>query len=217
MNTIQLMKQRVRECEMNGVSVLCYAEAILAGLADFSDQPGRFAIRTSDGQLASVLAPLTSEMVTSIIGFTELGCNGALYNAAAVFQYGRVVGLCRKVHPALRRSVYSPGSEAPVFRAGELTFGVVICNDSNYPELARRMAVQGASALFIPTNNSLPNERASLKVNAAARSRDVALATENRLWVIRADMAGCNGNLTCFGCSQIIDPQGNVVQQACVG
>ena len=58
MNAIQLMKQRVRECEMNGVSVLCYAEAILAGLADFSDQPGRFAIRTSDGQLASVLAPL---------------------------------------------------------------------------------------------------------------------------------------------------------------
>ncbi|MBV9081361.1 MAG: carbon-nitrogen hydrolase family protein [Acidobacteriaceae bacterium] len=93
----------------------------------------------------------------------------------------------------------------------------MICNDSNYPELARRMAVQGASALFIPTNNSLPNERASLKVNAAARSRDVALATENRLWVIRADMAGRNGNLTCFGCSQIIDPQGNVVQRACVG
>jgi len=79
------------------------------------------------------------------------------------------------------------------------------------------MAVQGESALFIPTNNSLPNERASLKVNAVARSRDVALATENQLWVIRADLAGRNGNLTCFGCSQIIDPQGNVVQQACVG
>ena len=72
----------------------------------------------------------------------------------------------------------------------------MICNDSNYPELARRMAVQGESALFIPTNNSLPNERASLKVNAVARSRDVALATENQLWVIRADLAGRNGNLT---------------------
>ncbi|MBV9610914.1 MAG: carbon-nitrogen hydrolase family protein [Acidobacteriaceae bacterium] len=162
-------------------------------------------------------ARFRSRAVISIIGFTELGCNGALYNTAAVFQYGRVAGLCRKIHPVLRRSVYSPGSETPVFRAGELTFGVVICNDSNYPELARRMAVQGASALFIPTNNSLPNQRASLKVNAAARSRDVALATESQLWVIRADLAGRNGNLTCFGCSQIIDPRGNVVQQACVG
>jgi predicted amidohydrolase len=93
----------------------------------------------------------------------------------------------------------------------------VICNDSNYPELARRMAVQGASALFIPTNNGLPNERASLKVNAAARSTDVALATENRLWVVRADMAGRNGKLTCFGCSEIVDPKGKLVQQARLG
>jgi hypothetical protein len=73
MAAIQLMQQRVRECEMNGVSVLCCAEAILGGLADFSDQPGRFAIRTDDGQLASVLALLTSETVTSILGFTEFG------------------------------------------------------------------------------------------------------------------------------------------------
>ena len=46
--------------------VLCCPEAILGGLADFSNHPGRLAIRTDDGQLASVLAPLASETVTSI-------------------------------------------------------------------------------------------------------------------------------------------------------
>ncbi|MBV9081362.1 MAG: hypothetical protein JOZ62_01700 [Acidobacteriaceae bacterium] len=115
MGAIQLIQQRVRQCETDGVSVLCCPEAILGGLADFSDQPGRFAIRTDNGQLASVLAPLTSETVTSIVGFTELSSDGALYNAAAVFQCGRVTGLYRKIRPALRRSVYSPGSETPVF------------------------------------------------------------------------------------------------------
>lgn len=35
-------------------------EAILGGPADFNDDPGRFAIRTDDGQLASVLAPQAS-------------------------------------------------------------------------------------------------------------------------------------------------------------
>ena len=95
-----------------------------------------------------------------------------------------------------------------------MTFGIVICNDSNYPELARRMAAQGATALFIPTNNGLPNGRAALELNAAARSTDIALATENRFWVIRADVAARNGKLTCFGCSEIVDPQGNVVQEA---
>ena len=90
-----------------------------------------------------------------------------------------------------------------MFRAGELTSGIVICNDSNYPELTRCMAAQNASVLFIPTNNSLPNGRASLGLNAAARSTDVALATQHRIWVIRADIVGRNGKLTSFGCSEI--------------
>jgi predicted amidohydrolase len=192
------MQQCVRECETIGVSVLCFPEAMLGGLADFSDNPGRLAIRTKDGQLSAVLEPLASDTVTSIVGFTELGHGGALYNAAAVYQRGRVRGLYRKIHPAIRRSVYSPGSETPVFRAGDLTFGIAICNDSNYPELARCMAVQNAAALFIPTNNGLPNERASRELNAAARSTDVALAIQNRIWVIRADIVGRNGKLRCF-------------------
>jgi predicted amidohydrolase len=212
--SIGRMQQCVRDCETNGISVLCFPEAILGGLADFSDDPRGLAIRTSDGQLTAVLEPLASDTVTSIIGFTELSNDGALYNAAAVYERGRVTGLYRKIHPAIRQSLYSPGSETPVFRAGDLTFGIVICNDSNYPELARCLTVQNAAALFIPTNNSLPNGRASLGLNAAARSTDVALATQHRIWVIRADIVGRNGKLTCFGCSEIVDPEGNVIQEA---
>ena len=91
-----------------------------------------------------VLAPLTSDTVTSIVGFTELADDDQLYNAAAVFHRGRVTGLYRKLHPAIRRSVYSAGSATPVFRVGELTFGIVICYDSTFSEPARAMAAQGA-------------------------------------------------------------------------
>lgn len=212
LEVIELIRRRVRQCEANGISVLCCAEAILGGLADFNDNPSRLAIQTV--QLASVLMPLASETVTSILGFTELGGDGALYNAAAVFQRGCVTGVYRKIHPAIRRSLYAAGCETPVFRAGELTFGIVICNDSNYLDLAGRMKAQGAMALFIPTNNSLPNERASLALNASARSTDILLATENRTWVIRADVVGRNSTLTSFGCSEIVTPQGKVVQEA---
>jgi predicted amidohydrolase len=97
---------------------------------------------------------------------------------------------------------------------GELTFGILICNDSNHPDLARRMVALGATALLIPTNNTLPNERTSLAVNAAARATDIRLATENRVWVIRADVAGRSGHLSCFGCSEIVDQQGNVIREA---
>jgi predicted amidohydrolase len=100
---VRLIQERVRECETKGVSVLCCPEAILGGLADYSDNLARIAIRTDGRQLESVLAPLASDRVTVIAGFTEHGLDGALYNAAAVFQRGQVTGLYRKIHPALRR------------------------------------------------------------------------------------------------------------------
>ena len=106
-------------------------------------------------QLHRVLAPRASETVTSIISFTELA-DDRLYSAAAVFHLGRVAGLYRKLHPAIRRSVYSAGTQTPVFRVGGLTLGIVICNDSTFSEPAKAIAVQGATALFIPTNNGLP-------------------------------------------------------------
>lgn len=216
LNVISSIQQRVRECEAKNISVLCCPEAVLGGLADFSDDPTRLAIRTDNGQLASVLMPLASDTVTCIVGFTELSCTGELYNAAAVVCGGRVVGVYRKIHPAIRRSIYSAGSEMPVFRVGGLTFGILICNDSNFPELAKRAASKGAAALFIPTNNCLPNDRASPDLNAAARRVDIVRATENGVWVIRSDVAGNNGKLTSFGCSEIVDPRGNVVHETCL-
>jgi predicted amidohydrolase len=137
---------------------------------------------------------------------------GRLYNSAAVFHKGSVIGLYRKVHPAINRSIYDAGDQMPVFRVGGLTFGIVICNDSNYPELARVMASQGATALFIPTNNALPPEKAD--VLARARSIDIALAKENNIWVIRADLSGRTNGMVSYGSSGIVDPHGNVRQSA---
>jgi 5-aminopentanamidase len=96
------------------------------------------------------------------VGFTEVTGTGRLYNTATVFHKGSVVALYPKLYPAINRSVYDAGHRMPVFQIGRLTFGIVICNDSNYPEPARVMASQGATALFIPTNNGLPPEKADV-------------------------------------------------------
>ena len=109
MHVLGLIERQVRLCETEGITVLCCPEAILGGLADYGDNPNMFAIRSDNGQLDSVLAPLASNTVTSIIGFSELASDGTLYNAAAIFERGRVLGLYRKIHPAIRRSVYAAG------------------------------------------------------------------------------------------------------------
>jgi predicted amidohydrolase len=212
LDALDLIRVRVKQCEAEGVSILCCPEAILGGLADYHPSPTQFAIAAD--RLDSVLAPLASDTVATIIGFTELADGGRLYNSAAIFQRGSAAGVYRKLHPAIHRSVYDAGREVPVFHVGELTFGIVICNDSNYPEPARLMAAQGATALFVSTNNGLPPKRASADVAGQARNVDIATAVESRMWVIRADVAGRTDQLVSYGSSAIVSPDGVVLQSA---
>lgn len=213
MDALGLIRARVEWCEAEGVSILCCPEAILGGLADNAEDPAQFAIGVGE-QLESVLAPIASDRVTTILGFTELADGRRLYNSAAVYERGAVTGIYRKLHPAINCSVYAAGSSVPVFLVGDLTFGIVLCNDSNYDEPARRMAAQGATVLFVPTNNGLPQEKARPEIVAEARDVDIARAVENGMWVIRADVAGCNDELVSYGSSGIVDPRGTVVWSA---
>jgi predicted amidohydrolase len=214
MDALDLIRTRVRACEAEGVAILCCPEAIVGGLADQIDEPSRLAISVRNGQLEAALAPLASDVTTTILGFTELGEDGRLYNAAAVFHRGAVAGIYRKLHPAIRQSVYRAGSHVPVFRVGALTCGIVICNDSNSPELASQMASRGATVLFVPTNNALPPQKGGAEITTEARRVDVATAIANGMWVIRADVAGQTAELTSHGSSAIVDPQGTVVRAA---
>ena len=212
MEAIELIRDRVASCESERVDILCCPEAVLGGLADNADRPADLAIDAERGQLDVVLAPLASDTVTTIVGFTESCGVGQLYNSAAVFHKGAVVGIYRKLHPAIRRSIYNAGDRRPVFTVGGLTFGIIICNDSNYSEPARVMAAQGAAAIFVPTNCALPVEKADVVVDA--RNADSALARDNGVWVIRADVAGRTADLVSYGSSAIVDPRGTVLQSA---
>jgi len=209
-----LIRERVEWCEAEGVGILCCPEGVLGGLADYAPRPTDIAIDVESGGLEAALAPLASEKVTTILGFTEIDSGGRLYNSAAVFHKGAVVGLYRKLHPAIRRSVYAAGDELPVFRVGGLTFGILICGDSNYADAAKIMASRGATALFVPTNNGLPPAKAGPEVVDEARSADMARAMENNVWVIRADVAGRTESLVSYGSSGIVDPDGAVVRTA---
>jgi predicted amidohydrolase len=212
MEAIDLIRTRVAWCESENVEILCCPETVLGGLADNAARPADFAIDVESGQLSAALAPLASDTVTTILGFTEMSGTGEFYNSAAVFHNGAVIGVYRKLYPAIRKSICRAGDRRPVFRVGALTFGIIICNDSNYSEPARTMANQGATALFVPTNCALPVEKAD--VVGDARNADIALARDNGVWVIRADVAGRNGDLVSYGSSAIVDPDGTVLQSA---
>ena len=72
------------------------------------------------------------------------------------------------------------------------------------------MAAQGARVLFVPTNNALPAAVDAGQLAADARRVDIARATENGTWIVRADVAGKSGTLMSAGSSGIVRPDGSV-------
>lgn len=202
----------VARCEAEGVSILCCPEAVLGGLADYAPAPAAIAIAVRC--LDAILAPLSSPRVTTIVGFTELAPDGHLFNSAAVWHRGQLAGVYRKHHTAIRKSVYTPGVAAPVFHAAGLTFGVLLCRDTLFPEPAATLAAQRAAVLFIPTNNGLPGHRSGPALAADATAAGAALARRHGVWAVRADVCGSKGELTAHGSTSIIGPDGTVLQQA---
>jgi 5-aminopentanamidase len=214
MDVIDLIRAQLDWCEANGVEILCCPEAVIGGLADYASNRADIAIDVAAGQLDTLLAPLASDRVTTIIGFTETDRSSRLYNSAAVWHRGSILGIYRKLHPAINKSIYTAGGQTPVFTVGELTFGIIICNDSNYPEPARIMAAQGATALFVPTNNGLNPTKAGQELLFRTRAVDIALAIENKVAIIRADVAGRTETLVSYGSTEIVDRNGAVLQSA---
>jgi 5-aminopentanamidase len=207
---LDLIREQIVWCESAGVEILCCPEGVLGGLADYATRPRAMALDAKRGGLSEALGPLISDTVTTILGFTEIDRRDRLYNSTAVFHKGSVIGVYRKLYPAINQSIYQAGDKTPVFTVGDLTFGILICRDSNYCEPARQMASQGAAALFVPTNNGLPSNRAEPEIISDARSTDIARAIENGVSVIRADVAGRGAGLVSYGSSAIVDPEGTV-------
>lgn len=213
-DAIPRIAAKVRWCESNGVDVLCCPEGALGGLADYAPVPADIAVSVESGQLLTLLRPLVSDHVTTILGFTELGSEGLLYNSAAILHRGTVLGVYRKLHPAINKSVYAAGDQRPVFKLSNVTFGILLCRDSMFSEPARTMAAQGATLLFVPTNTGLPPGKAGPELIDETRACDLTRAVENSAFVVRADVVGNSGWLISHGATAVTAPDGSLIQSA---
>ena len=209
---IASLRACVRACEAQNVSILCCPEGAIGGLADYVADPA--AIAVPHDSLTTVLAPIASTTVTTVVGVTEQGGANQWYNTAVVYSRGEVCGLYRKHHPAIRRSRYTAGNETPVFVVEGLTIGILICRDSTDRHLAAALVARGATVLFIPTNNAMPADRGGPALAAEARSIDRQHARALGIPIVRADVIGDWQGLRSEGASAITTPNG---EQVCAG
>jgi predicted amidohydrolase len=204
------------------------AGADLAVLPEFTDYLGPSAglpkPEPLDGEYATFFADAARELSMWVHAgsFHEIGPEpGRCYNTSPVFdRTGALAGVYRKIH---LYDVEIPGRvsyhESATVAAGEswtvvgvdgLNVGLSICYDLRFPELYRRLAVDGAAGLLVvPAAFMLHTGRDHWEVLLRAR------AIENQCYVVAAAQIGDHEpGRTCFGRSMIIDPWGTVLAQA---
>jgi predicted amidohydrolase len=100
----------------------------------------------------------------------------------------------------------APGQRLVVADLPEFELGMSVCFDLRFPELYRKLAVEGATVLAIPSAFNAATGRAHWEVLVRAR------AIENHAFVIAAAQVGttAEGNAT-HGHSLIIGPWGDVI------
>lgn len=136
--------------------------------------------------------------------------NGTIYNTAYVIDQGEVVGSYRKLHlfSTMREDQYlGAGNQALVADTSVGKLGIAICYDLRFPELFRKLSLEGAEIICLPAEWPKPRQE-HWKTLLRAR------AIENQLFVIAANCCGIQGKFDFFGLSQLISPLGNILQIA---
>lgn len=144
----------------------------------------------------------------------------SVYNCAVVFgPDGGMRARYRKLHlfdveipggkKYLESAVISPGLETVHFSIDEFNFGLATCYDLRFPELFRRLVLNGANVILLPAAFTMQTGRDHWEVLLRAR------AIENLCWVVGVGQWGeAPPNHLCFGRSMVVDPWGLVTAQA---
>lgn len=162
-------------------------------------------------EVVAELCELSARLNLVIIGSQpEPADDGRVFNTIHVVDKGQVVATYRKLH------LFSLLGEDRAFKGGDSwclaetsigKIGVIICYDLRFPELSRRLALEGARVICVPAQWPKPRQE---HWRTLLRAR----AIENQLYVVAANACGQIGKLDFFGMSMVIDPKGEVLADA---
>jgi omega-amidase len=197
------------EAARRGADILVLPELFTTGYC--LDQTDSLA-ENPKGHSIRLLRDLAGRFRLFLVGGSLLERRGSrVYNTSPVIEKdGRLLGYYDKAHlfPPFEENRYlSPGTDLPIFKTNLGTFGVMICFDLRFPELARSLALAGAQVLFCPAE--FPAERAAIWATLLR-----ARAIENQVFVVGCNRVGSDGKQSYGGRSAIIDPKGKTLVQA---
>lgn len=198
-------KQALRRLHEQGVRLAVLPEMWSSGY-DYKRLP-EMAEQTP--QIASELEQLSADLDMVIVGSLPERDQKSFYNTAFVHDRGREIGRYRKLH------LFSPMQEDRYLAAGDQTLvaatsvgrlGMAICYDLRFPEMFRKLAMDGAELVCLPAQWPAPRQQ---HWRTLLRAR----AIENQLFLVAANNCGQLGKLTFFGMSLILSPRGEILAE----
>ena len=147
---LQRMRQAVEVAERDGARLLFLPELMLSGHGGHPKMVEN-AEPVPDGPLSSAVLEMSAAAGIAIcVGIAELD-HGIVYNSQFVVDRGEYLGLQRKINLSSDEYLwFGTGETLPVFDLGDLCFGIIICYDNCFPELALACGLQHADLILAP-------------------------------------------------------------------
>jgi predicted amidohydrolase len=192
-----------------------------------------------DGKSTQELMQLSKKNSIAILaGLFEKDENGDIFKAYICVNNGGLVAKFRKLHPFINPYII-PGDSYCVFDLEGWKCGILICYDNNIVENVRATSLLGAEIIFMPhvtmcTPSTRPGagfvdpslwfnrekDPTSLRLEFdGMKGRDWLMkwlpsrAYDNGLYVIFSNPIGMDDDQLKNGCSMIIDPFGDIVEE----
>ena len=201
----------IEKAKEEGANLICFPELNVTGYS--TDPVIKDSAETIPGTISRQLEQMarTAEIVI-LAGMAEKDENGRLFACHLVVSPAGISGVYRKLHIAPpERTLFSPGNRVPVFKFTGLNLGVQLCYDAHFPELATRMAVDGADVIFMP--HASPRGTPPQKLDSWMRHL-TARAFDNGVFIVACNQVGENQKGLDFpGIALVIGPSGDVLKK----
>jgi len=202
----------IQEAKHNGAELIAFPEFLMAfsPVSQTAEELARVA-ESVDGPFVSALRAAAKAAAIGVVAtiYENSSTPNRVYDSAVwIDALGNTPSIYRKLHlydafGFKESDKFQRGEDLPsLMQSGESRFGMMICYDLRFPEMARMLALRGANVLIAPSGWV----QGDLKVQHW-ETMIKARALENGCYVIAPDQAG---NIY-IGHSMAADPLGRTV------
>jgi N-carbamoylputrescine amidase len=210
-NNLERMVPLIKQAKQQGANLICFPELNVTGYS--TRAPIANAAEPIPGPISRRLQQMADEFrIVILAGLAEKDSSGRIYASHLVVTPREILGIYRKIHIAPPElGIFTAGNTVPLFEIDGVSLGIQLCYDVHFPELATRMALDGADIVFMP--HASPRGTPSQKLASWLRHL-TARAFDNGVFIVACNQNGDNQKGLRFpGLAVLIGPAGEIIKK----